>query len=1195
MSDSGILKLMDLPLTATHAIEASAGTGKTHTIVSLYLRLLLEAGRGVDQILVLTYTKAATAELRRRIRERLLNSRAMLQQGGGDDTVVEACLAQGMDAKNALQIVTGALRRSDDSAIYTIHGFCQRVLSDYAFEGCNSFESEILPETRELLRELVQDFWRREFYAAPRGWLAYALGRSPDPEVLTRWVESYIGRPYIKLVGQARRDDCAEEQARYQARWREAQRLWSTARSEIEDLMINSKALDRNQYRNSSVAVWFAQSERFFRFEPVALALPAGVRRFSAEAINAGVKTGHSAPSHPFFAACDDLVAQHGLLEQCYRLRFQALLRDLLGYVERELEPRNRRLGVHSYDDLLIRLAQALASPNGPALAEAVRGRYSAALIDEFQDTDPLQFQIFDRIYGGSDLPVYYVGDPKQAIYSFRGADVFAYFEARARARSRQTLGTNWRFDALLVQAVNALFSRNALPFFNAEIVFHPVACAAGKGSERCLGDGGQAPMVVWFIERRETEKSISKERARRVAAQAVATEIEMLLDPAAGPRLGDRRLQGSDIAVLVRTHAEGDLVRGCLSSRGIASVEQGAGDVFQSEEAADLEWVLRAVLEPHVLSYLKAALATELLGKTSVEVWDIDHDEGVWEDYLKRFQEYHRQWRDRGFMLAFRGLIEGEAVSERLLSLPDGARRLTNLLHLAELLQARALRYRPGMEGLLRWYATRRRSRAPGAEEELLRLESDEPLVKIVTVHKSKGLEYPIVFCPFMWDPRRRPEDANGILYHDPDESFRPVLDLGSGNYAAASEFAARERYAESLRMLYVAVTRAKHRCYLLWGAVKDAAYSPLAWLLHPPSPGASDAAWHRHLESSSDAAIKGEIEALASASEDTILLASPPIPGQHAPAEASPNPRFAARVFSGTIPEPWAITSFSALMRGMPAEARDVDADAKPDPKPGPADVPRTIFHFPRGVTAGRCLHAVLEHLDFTTYRPEDLTALVRQSLAEHGIATEWSEVLSGHLAQALRTPLDAGGRLRLDRIAPRQRINELEFHYPIAELRPEVLRDLIEPWDPEACQALAGWGGEGACGYMKGFIDLVFETEGRYYIVDYKSNWLGMNLEDYHATRLPAVVSHAGYPLQYLLYTVAVHRYLRHRLARYDYDRDFGGVYYLFLRGMNARRGADYGIFYRRPERALVEALDRYFLTGAVAAGESAKSCP
>ncbi|CAN5867371.1 exodeoxyribonuclease V subunit beta [soil metagenome] len=1189
-----MLKLIDLPLTATHAIEASAGTGKTHTIVSLYLRLLLEAGRGVDQILVLTYTKAATAELRRRIRERLLSSRAMLQKGRGDDAVVEACLAQGMDAKSAVRIVTGALRGSDDAAIYTIHGFCQRVLSDYAFEGCNSFESEILPETRELLREVVQDFWRREFYAAPRVWLAYALDRSPDPEVLTRWVESYIGRPYIKLAGQARRDDCAEEQARYEARWREAQRLWSTAQSEIGNLMIDSKALDRNQYRNSSVAVWLAQSERFFRFEPVALALPAGVRRFSAEAITAGIKKGHRAPSHRFFSACDDLVAQHACLEQCYRVRFQALLRDLLGYVERELEERKRRLGIHSYDDLLTRLAQALASPNGPALAEAVRHRYSAALIDEFQDTDPLQFQIFDKIYGGLDLPVYYVGDPKQAIYSFRGADVFAYFEARARARSLRTLGTNWRSDAPLVRAVNTLFSRNPSPFFNTEIVFHPVACAAGKRSELCLGDGGQAPMVVWFIDREETEKSIPKERARWVAAQAVAAEIETLLDPAAGLRLCDRRLQGSDIAVLVRTHAEGDRVRGCLRSRGIASVEQGAGDVFQSHEAADLEWVLRAVLEPHVLSYLKAALATELLGKTSIEVWDIDHDEAVWEGYLKRFQEYHRQWRDRGFMLAFRGLIEGEAVSERLLSLSDGARRLTNLLHLAELLQARARRYRPGMEGLLRWYTARRRSGAPGAEEELLRLESDEPLVKIVTVHKSKGLEYPIVFCPFLWDPRRRPDDANGILYHDPDESFRPVLDLGSENYAAASECAARERYAESLRLLYVAVTRAKHRCYLLWGAVKDAAYSPLAWLLHPPNTGASEPAWRQHLESLSDAAIKAEIEALASASEGTIVLASPPIPARRAPAEALRDPRFAARVFSGTILEPWAITSFSALMRGMPTEARDVDADTAPDPKPGPADVPRTIFHFPRGVTAGRCLHAVLEHLNFMAYRPEDLTALVRQSLEEHGIATEWSEVLSDHLAQALRTPLDVEGRLRLDRITPRQRINELEFHYPIAELRVMDLIELIEPWDLEACQALAGWG-EGACGYMKGFIDLVFETEGRYYLVDYKSNWLGMNIEDYHATRLPAVISQAGYPLQYLLYTVAVHRYLRHRLASYDYDRDFGGVYYLFLRGMNARRGADYGVFYRRPERALVEALDRYFLTGAVAAGESVESCP
>ena len=563
--------------------------------------------------------------------------------------------------------------------------------------------------------------------------------------------------------------------------------------------------------------------------------------RFTARRLATALKRGHQPPQHPFFTACDRLAAAHEPLSASYTQRCYALKVALWEFCQQELRRRKRRRQAVSYDDLLLNLEEALQSPQGHELAAALRHRYPVALIDEFQDTDPVQYRIFRQVYQGTTAPVFFVGDPKQAIYSFRGADVFAYLRACRDVDHHYTLDVNWRSDPGLIQAVNTLFASAHRPFLFDDITFHPVQ-PAPQQAEALHEHGCQvSELRLWFLEGREDGRRVSKTDATFLAAQATAAEIARLLTLGAhgAAQVGSRPLSGGDIAVLVRTHREGRVVRDALLRQRVASVQLGQDNVFNSWEAMELERVLRAVANPSSESLVRGALATVMLGHTGEQIYAMPEDEQLWEDRVAAFYDYHYLWRDRGFASMLRTLLSQEHVAPRLLGFQDGERRLTNLLHLAELLQAAADRQRTGMEGLLKWLEERRRTEASDDEEEQLRLESDEHLVKIVTIHKSKGLEYPIVFCPFLWSGGLWSRKEPTLSFHHPDAEYQPVLDLGSTRLDASRAYACHEEVAENLRLLYVALTRARHCCYIVWGAVSDMETAPLAWLLHQPTPG--------------------------------------------------------------------------------------------------------------------------------------------------------------------------------------------------------------------------------------------------------------------------------------------------------------------------------------------------------------------
>ncbi len=1166
-------------------IEASAGTGKTWAVGGLYLRLVVESGLAVENILVVTYTKAATAELSGRIRARLAGMLAELRGRGGDDEFCRTYRERIFDPELAARRLTHALRCFDDAAIFTIHAFCQRVLTESAFESGMEFATELLPDERDILREIIDDYWRREIQPAGGLWVGFLAGERQTPDAWLMEIAPHIGKQsFLALSPLADAGGAAAQEARFAADYEAARRLWLTRRGEITALLLEHPGLKANIYNKAKLGEWFAGFDGYFADAAAGLAVPEKLAKLTPEALLAGTKKDHAPPEHPFFSACAALADSADGLQALFRHKLAALKADLLRYCEAELPARKQARQLVSYHDLLNRLHDALHAAHGEHLAQTIRARYPAALIDEFQDTDPVQYGIFRRLYRGQELPVFFVGDPKQAIYGFRGADVHTYLQSYGDTRSHTTQNTNQRSAPPLVGTLNALFGGHARPFLLEHIGYRPVeATQRPLGELQVDGDDGLAFRFHLFEQPGGGDKPLAKDQANRLAARDCATEIVRLLNLAAQGKArltkngATRPLGGGDIAVLVPAHRQGRLVQEELTRRGVTSVRYGQENVFASREAAELECVLLAVAEPGRESLVRAALAAGLGGAAASGIYALGEDERAAEQVADAFSRYHELWRDHGFMRFFRSWLEEQGVAQCLLRCQDGERRLTNLLHLAELLQVES-HARQGMDALLGWLSRAIRSPRSDDEGALLRLESDAERVRIVTIHASKGLEYPVVFCPFLWDGRLWQKNESAVVFHDPAQENRPTLDLGSAEFGMHKSLASEERLAEKLRLLYVALTRAQYRCVVAWGHVREMESSALAWLLHDTGKAPEPlAALAEQFAGMSAAAIAQAVRDFAARAGACVAVEACRGDDKHYAPVGEIRQTLAALPFARTLFPGWRMASFSALSAGRHSEAPDYDAT----PAAAEAAPQADIFAFPRGAQPGTCLHAIFEGWDFTRRDPAALQAWVAEQLKGHFIEEKWAPVVARSVQAALDAPLDASG-IRLAEVAPARRLVELGFVFPIAGLDLERLRRLFaDPAlgvAPEYAAALENLDFHRAEGYMMGFIDLVFEAQGRYYLADYKSNWLGGEADCYAPPLLRQAMAGNHYYLQYLIYCVALHRYLRARLADYDYRRHFGGVFYLFLRGIDPAIGGDNGIYRNRPDVRLIEALDR-----------------
>ncbi len=1146
MTERAVIQPLDiarLPLKGVQLIEASAGTGKTWSITGLYLRWVLGIGAApleVEQILVVTFTKAAVAELRGRIRLRLREALDVLE-GQGEDEFLQALLAD-VDVALARKRLQLALSCMDNAAIFTIHGFCKRLLSQYAFEAGISFDLDMQDGASELREQAVLDYWRQHAWQDTS--VAQLLASQfSDAKHLHGQLKPLLDKADTPLTPVVTLEQALQaNDARVQAleAIKDAWLQHGQQASDLQYAALDNKILHGNRVRRASVDktvmafnAWAMGGKPDIEFE-----------RFSQQWLNERCAKGKEAqvPTHPLFALIDrelpiianaEAIARPAVLQHA---RTQVLAR------EAALKAAHGQL---SADDLLNEARNALIADHAAPLLEQVRKRFPVAMVDEFQDTDVIQYTIFSTLYGQSDeQALLMIGDPKQAIYGFRGADIYAYLRARDDSAAQYHLTTNFRSTTDMVAAVNRCFAGDN-PFVIDKLDFQPLDAA-----NKVPPFSGDDTRKALHIALAEDDIATADAPAQHLwQAEWIAAEIRRLLGNA-NARIGERRVQAGDIAVLVRSHTQAREVRDALAVLGLPCVYAGRESVMQSDEAADLLLLLSALAEPENGSLLRNALSCRLLNLPLAQLYQHLHDEAAWEQVVSEFYAAQALWRKRGILPALYHLFEQYQVLERLKGDVFGERRLTDLLHLCELLQHQHS-LGIGARELVRWLQRQREAGGDVADEQKLRLETDSELVQITTIHGSKGLQYPITFVAGMSAPGKA-QGGDITWFHD---------DAGvlHARYRASDEEklqALQEQRAEEMRLLYVALTRSVYRCYITAESEKTLPQSPLARLLR----------------------VIGEkpmwpdvIKAAQELADDTISVSQDRPSSGGALAEPAQALRLNPPPALPNIEDRWRINSYTGLTRHLdaPEAAHFANETRLPEVQGDRLD----IASFPRGARAGICLHAIFERLDFRTADGSGIDAVCAQQLADHGFDRKWLPTLAVMARQVLDTPFSESQPVRLsqaDAFVP-----ELEFVLPLGNLRATNLERGVNLLDPALKKPALTFAD--VEGMLRGFIDLVFIHQGRYWIVDYKSNWLGHKPGDYQHSAMDQAVAEHRYDIQAALYAVALHRYLQHCVPDYDPATHLGGVAYLFLRGMDGTH-AGQGVWLRQPDADTVAQWDQ-----------------
>ncbi|MBL0636922.1 exodeoxyribonuclease V subunit beta [Aeromonas dhakensis] len=1186
------LNTLRFPLHGERLIEASAGTGKTYTIAGLYLRLLLghgplieegeDAGQpsaherplSVTEILVVTFTEAATAELRGRIRGRIHEARLAFMRGQSGDALLAQLLEEVEDHELAARRLLAAERQMDEAAVFTIHGFCQRMLKQNAFESGALFETEFLTDDSQLRLQAVSDYWRAEFYPVDKTLASAVRALWPSPAALLREMNGWLDNSELEMRPPAGDETLA---ARHQAAMSRIAAVKAAWLAQVHEIRRQTEGQIK-LYTGKNYEGWLAKIGDWAQDPSSGYTLPKDLERFGQTTLEAKLSKGKAVPTLPLFSEIDQLLASRPGIRDLILQRAAVVVRS-------RMQASKRQAHQLSFDDLLKDLDGALGSSLGERLCERIRATYRVAMIDEFQDTDPQQYRIFHRLYGGQqDTALLMIGDPKQAIYGFRGADIFTYIQARRNVSAHYTLGRNWRSSGALVAAVNGLFERAKDPFiYESDIPFLPVE-AQGK-SKALLLEGETAPVLhCWQLTGQPT---FNRGDYQSKMSRATAAEIHRLLTLAREGKalIGSEPVKAGDIAVLVRTGAEGKLVQQELARLAIASVYlSNRESVLEQVEAREILLILHACQNPSEERSLRAALATGLFDLDAKALDELASDERAWESAVQEFMEYRKVWHRRGVLAMLRALLHRRNLAASLLASPYGERRLTNFLHLGELLQQVSSEL-DGEYALLRWLGEAVNRQSGQDAEQILRLESERKLVQIVTIHKSKGLEYPLVFLPFICSHR----SADTPLYHEADEAGnRTILDLTGAEDSLAE--ADKERLAEDLRLLYVALTRGVYATWLGLAPVRsgngksektDLHQTAIGYLLQKGEEG--DAA-------TLATALSALAEDLPGVAVGEPSLTRPvPLPPEE---EQLGEPR--VRRFGGTLERDWWISSYSGLAaqghghsKGVlanPGFDDEVVTEAAALAAEEPVQAPQpSIFTFPKGARPGTLLHSLFETIDFQSAAGEPLAQHIATLLAQDGFDESWAPVLQQQVEAVLETPLEIGfgEPVRLRDLAPERKQVELEFFLPMGRVTAPALTALCQQHDPLS-RGNKPLSFATVQGMLKGFIDLVFEWQGRWYLLDYKSNHLGMSPADYSRPALEQAMVEHRYDLQYQLYSLALHRLLTLRLPGYDFDQHFGGVFYLFLRGMPQG-----GIFHTRPSRELVLGLDRLFSEGATTA--------
>ena len=1159
--------VIESPISGTNLIEASAGTGKTYTLSIIYLRLIVEKKLKIEDILVVTFTIAATTELRQKIRDRLREALDVINGKDIDNETISHLMKKYKGDKVTEQIILTALKSFDQASIYTIHSFCRQLLVDNAFESGVLFTSEIVKDN-DFIKQGAADQWRKTLYNSSQAIVSYVMNNSNANEL----VELYAKRPLsTELIIKPEAGVASESLDRFYnlicAYYSELAEAWHTGKENVSEIFYRDNYLSGAIYRKASKEALLEDMDQYV-ISANPLIIFDKFENFTTDKIKRSLNKGNEYIENNVFNICQKIYTTYSeyinsgseFLVNMKKSFFETM--DELILNEKSISTGT------SFDDLIKAAHRGLRGASGEQLKERVRARYKAALIDEFQDTDDLQFEIFNSLFNNKSTILFLIGDPKQAIYRFRGADIFSYLKAKEKVDKKYTLTSNWRSRYELIESVNDIFSGSSNPFVYDKIEFHRAKPAVPDQSDKFMKNGIAIPAFdIWL----EPEDGNDK---NHTLIERLSAEISLLInrdDDTFG--IGGKKINPKDIAILVRKRRQGLAAREALLKYNIPSVLRGMDNVFESEDALSLYFIISAIADPMNLNFVKAALATRIMGYSANMLYEFNNDSSESNrtgDVVTRFYDYRNIWLSEGVLSMISAFLKNEAIPSRLFAMTGGDRMMTNINHIAEILHEKEYKEGFAPKELAFWFGNTI-SNPPDDDEYTMRLERDDDAVNIITMHACKGLEFPIVYCPFLGHTAYRGE--NYIIYHDPESDNKPVMYLDTNVDDDVKEIKETEDLAEDVRLLYVALTRAKSACRIMLTINRNFKKSAIYHVLFKSR---EDVSFNREFAA-------GVFREIADNSNRRISFDDGAIPeGKQYIVEKYSN-EITAREFTGKIKERLITHSYSSISKRL-LQHQDHDGKDFFSEYHSEYNIKKEngIFGFPAGAVAGLCVHDIFEKIDFTTKDRDYVDERCRDILLKYRFDQTWSTHLADMFFNVVDSTIDDTG-MKLSDIGLDSRLSELEFLFPIDKFNSkrfgEIFKDQTDYCDRIYKKLIDNYADAG--GMMKGFIDLVFVYDGKYYIADWKSNHIGSDYNDYIHSRLEDEMDKHNYYLQYYIYTTALNRYLKHRIPNYSYKEHMGGVFYFFVRGMQGvNASSKTGIFIDRPKESVIEKLDKYF---------------
>lgn len=1114
-------EVLTVPLTGSNLIEASAGTGKTYSIAILSLRLILEKKIPINEILMVTFTNAAVAELQERVRFFIREAYKYVNgQDIGDaqiKSVVDASKSQ-LTHEEAQLLLRRALLNIDETAIMTIHGFCQKSLHEFAFETNQLFNAELIQDVTEIITKEIQQFWRSHITVLEDEYLKILTACGFNHATIFAVLKDHLNEKNYLFYDFERRYDLKTDLEKNTGEsYKTLQAQAETCKEQLIQKIIDERTHIENQcYKNryaQSLVTTLDDPEKF-----IAIIYERKTKKYIKDLFPEYLKE-----ILRYYELCEAiLVQEEKTINDVYSFAIQE--------ISEQIEKHKRALNLMSFDDMIVRMHDALTKNKNTSLAEELRKKYKAVFIDEFQDTDKKQYEIFKNAFQDNSI-LFYIGDPKQSIYAFRKADIATYFEARNRVDNVYEMNINYRSTPSLITALNHFFlPHETFDTFhyeddNQNITYTNVDAPANDSKGNILYKNNPiTPIQLTKLNKKD-----------EIASDLTYQILNLLTDSnftIPDKKLGNRPIRPSDIGVLVRSNRDGLKIQQQLSHVNIPTVIFSDIKILQTNEAQEIAYLLDAIIQ-HKRAQVNRVLLTKMFGWKKEDILQADD-----EHLIEMFRNYYSMWLEKGIYATLMTVISDFRIRTALTSDDEenGMRILTNLTHLMELLYKTESRQHLNPVELLQWLRLNIANPESEDDEWIQRMETDEEAVKIVTIHKSKGLQYPIVFAPYL-DFALRVENSSIVNFRDKNGDYR------SGKLTQLDD-SQRQLYLnqseqENRRLLYVTLTRAVYACFIY----KNNYYtkSTLSEFVNAITV---------------DGVYIGENEPLEK-------------PTTHYVPEA-PKKQNHPKITNFILRENyWARMSYSSLA-------------AKPEfiPRANYSSETQDYDYFifkslGKGSKIGNFLHTLFENISFDTTQNQQRTIqrIINQFIQkkEQSFEENIHQLLEHTLQVKIQTDAES---FSLSEVNPQTLIHELEFDFPVARFTPALLQNLQQQGitiSHETWKQLEGM--------MTGKIDLFFKHNGKYYLLDWKSNYLGATLEDYSQTALSEVMRVNNYHLQYYIYTYAVRKFLVSRLDNdFDYERDFGGVLYLFIRGI--RRDKTHGIFYAKPTLKQLKLMEKLF---------------